>query len=207
MDAAAFSGRRGRKVQRLWSTPGAIRSACDEAQTDRRYSPQVANRMSLCGSSGNANRRAAIRSPGAPQGRRGQPGPSQSEAPLPRCPTTRHPAHAPVPAPAARRRARRPDPPSADERSLTLTLSHGTPSGISSSDARYRTSAGPRRSAGPGAESTRRSARATAVSGGLALAAGSRTDGGDMVCGAVSVHLCPPCFGRNQTAAMTWLAQ
>ena len=108
---AAFSGRGGR-VQRRWSLQG--RSVLPVTSSDRppRLAAEQPNViMRISGNCEPESRRPFARHAAR---RHGQPSPSQSEAPLPRRPTTLHRARLPSPAPAARWRARRPDPPSAD---------------------------------------------------------------------------------------------
>ena len=128
------------------------------------------NRLSSCGYAGIVNRRAAVRSPGTPQGsavsqalrkakHRCADAARHGIRPMCGCSLVlRGGEHA------GQIRGQR------MARSLTPPLSHGTSPGYPPANRRDRTSAGPRRSAGPGGESTQRPARATAMTGGLALA-------------------------------------
>ena len=168
-------------------------------------SPEPTVVMRICG-----DREPESRCPfaGHAARKRGQPGPSQSEAPLRRCRKTRHPAHARVLARAARRRARRPDPRSADGAEPDPAAQPREVPRISSRESvisNQRKSSSIRRSrwrVHPAtSEDHSRDGRPRSRSGRTCVQARGRIRGWG------HVHLSLLAFGRNQTAAMTSLAQ
>ena len=146
--------------------------------------------------------------PGHIARKRDQPNPSRSEAPLRRRPKTPHPAHVRVLARAARRPARRPYPRSADGAEPDPAAQPRDALWISSREparSNQRRSTSIRRSRWRGQPATSeghsRDGRPLSRSG-RACGQGRRPDPR-----LGNVHLSLLAFGRNQTAAMTPLAQ